>query len=154
MYTTTTRYKYHIKIFHHCTITSKICIILIYSTKTKVAASITYFDLSHFGRVCLTLYVLRISPIIFGIFVQPLFLALSRLKHQQLNGIFYSNTILFSPIPLFWEWMSALLSEMACFTHTRNLLRGKVRESDYDSFRLHVLKFLEIDVADSFVPQI
>ena len=59
----------------------------------------------------------------------------------------------FAHIPLVWKW-SALLAELACFTYARNLFLAECRESDYDSFQLHVLEFLEIDVADFLVPQI
>ena len=47
-----------------------------------------------------------------------------------------------------------MLSELACFAYARDLLRGKVRESEYDSFGLHLLKLLEIDMANSLVPYI
>ena len=47
-----------------------------------------------------------------------------------------------------------MLSELTCFAYARNLLHGKVRESEYDSFRLHVLKLLEIDMVNSLVPQV
>ena len=59
----------------------------------------------------------------------------------------------FPHILLFRKWRSALLSELACFAYARNLLRGKVRESEYDSFRLHVLKLLKFDMTKSLVPQ-
>ena len=57
-------------------------------------------------------------------------------------------------MPLLQKWRSALRSEPTRFAYARNLLRGKVRESEYDSFRLHVLKLLEIDMANSLVPQV
>ena len=57
-------------------------------------------------------------------------------------------------MPLLRKGRSALLSELACFTYARDILRGKVRESKYDSFGLHVLKLLEIDMANSLVPYI
>ena len=47
----------------------------------------------------------------------------------------------------------ALLSELACLAYAGNLPCREVRESDYDSFRLHVLELLEIYVANSLVPQ-
>ena len=47
-----------------------------------------------------------------------------------------------------------LFPELAGFAYTCHLLFSKIRESDDDSFRLHPFKFLEIDVADSFVPQL
>ena len=60
----------------------------------------------------------------------------------------------FAHIPLLRKWRSSLLSELTCVTYARNLLRGKVRESEYGFFRLHVLKLLEIDVANSLVPHV
>ena len=60
----------------------------------------------------------------------------------------------FAHMPLLRKWRSTLLSELTCCTYARNLLRGKVRESEYDSFRLHVLKLLKVDVANSLVPHI
>ena len=47
-----------------------------------------------------------------------------------------------------------LLAELARFAYTFNLLLFECRESDDDSFRLHCLKFVEIDVANSLVPQL
>ena len=44
------------------------------------------------------------------------------------------------------KWRSAL------FPDTRNLLRGKARESEYDSFGQHILKLLKINMANSLVP--
>ena len=41
---------------------------------------------------------------------------------------------------------------LACFAYAHDLLRGKTRKSEYDSFGLHVLELLEIDMADSLVP--
>ena len=52
------------------------------------------------------------------------------------------------------KWRSAFLSELACFPYACVLLRGKIRESEYDSFGLHLLKLLEIDMANSLVPYI
>ena len=60
----------------------------------------------------------------------------------------------FAHVSFLRKWRSALLSELACFAYARDLLRGKVRESEYDSFRLHVLKLLEIDMANSLVPHV
>ena len=60
----------------------------------------------------------------------------------------------FAHMPLLRKWRSALLSELACFAYAHDLLRGKVRESEYDSFGLHVLNLLEIDIANSLVPYI
>ena len=59
----------------------------------------------------------------------------------------------FAHIPFFWEWLSVLFAELAGFTYTRNLLLGKCRKSDYDSFRLHPFKLLEINVDDLLVPR-
>ena len=56
-------------------------------------------------------------------------------------------------IPLVREWLTALFSELTCFAHAGNLLVREIRESDYDSFCLHVLELLEIYVANSLVPQ-
>ena len=47
-----------------------------------------------------------------------------------------------------------LLSELACFTYAFNLLFFECWESDDDSFQFHCLYFLEIDVANSLVPQL
>ena len=58
----------------------------------------------------------------------------------------------FAHVPLLWERLSVLFAELAGFTYTCNLLLGKGRESDDDSFRLHSFELLEINVADSFVP--
>ena len=44
--------------------------------------------------------------------------------------------------------------ELAFFAYARDLLRSKVWKSEYDSFGLHVLKLLEIDMANSLVPHI
>ena len=49
---------------------------------------------------------------------------------------------------------TALLSELACFAYARDLLRGKVQESEDDSFGLHTLKLLEINMASTLVPYI
>ena len=46
------------------------------------------------------------------------------------------------------------LAELARFAYAFNLLLFECRESDDDSFRLHCLKFVEIDVANSLVPQL
>ena len=42
-----------------------------------------------------------------------------------------------------------MFPELACFAYARNLLRGKAREYEYDSFGLHILKFLKINMANS-----
>ena len=47
-----------------------------------------------------------------------------------------------------------LLAELARFAHAFNLLFFECRESDDDSFRLHCLNFVEIDVTNSLVPQL
>ena len=47
-----------------------------------------------------------------------------------------------------------LLSELACFTYAFNLFFFECWESDADSFQFHCLYFLEIDVANSLVPQL
>ena len=47
-----------------------------------------------------------------------------------------------------------LLAELACFTYAFNLLLFECRESDYDPFLLHRLELIEIDVANSLVPQL
>ena len=60
----------------------------------------------------------------------------------------------FAHVPLLQKWRSALFSELTCFAYARDLLHGKVRESEYDSFRLHVLKLLEINMANSLVPYV
>ena len=60
----------------------------------------------------------------------------------------------FAHIPLLRKWGSALLSKLTCFAYARNLHRGNVQEPEYDSFRLHVLKLLELDMANSPVPHV
>ena len=50
----------------------------------------------------------------------------------------------FAQTLLFRKWRSGLLSEQAHFAYPRNLLRGKVRESEYDSCRLHVLGRIQL----------
>ena len=47
-----------------------------------------------------------------------------------------------------------LLAELTRFANTFNLLLFECRESDDDSFRLHRFEFVEIDVANSLVPQL
>ena len=47
-----------------------------------------------------------------------------------------------------------IVCELIRFTYTYHLLFGKSRESDDDSFRLYSFELLEVDVANSFVPQI
>ena len=49
--------------------------------------------------------------------------------------------------------MPLLLSEL-CFTHSFDLFLFEGRELDNDSFRLHRLELIEIDVANLLVPQI
>ena len=60
----------------------------------------------------------------------------------------------FGHVPLLRKCRSALLSELACFAYARDLFRGKVRESEYDSFGLHMLKLLKINMANSLVPYV
>ena len=43
---------------------------------------------------------------------------------------------------------------LACFAYARDLLRGKTRKSEYDSFGLHILELLKINMADSLVPYV
>ena len=74
------------------------------------------------------------------------------LSRSPYVGVDYVQ-VCFTHIPFFWEWMSALLAKLACLTNTRSLFPCKIRESDDDSFGLHVLELLEIDVVDSLVPQ-
>ena len=57
-------------------------------------------------------------------------------------------------MPLLRKWRLALFPELACFAYTRNLLRGKARDSKYDSFGLHILKLLKINMANSLVPYV
>ena len=49
---------------------------------------------------------------------------------------------------------AGLLSKLARFTYAFNLLLFECWESDDDSFRLHRFEFVEIDVANSLVPQL
>ena len=58
----------------------------------------------------------------------------------------------FIHVPLLWERLSVLFAELVGFSHTCNLLLGKGRESDDDSFRLHSFERLAIDVAHPFMP--
>ena len=60
----------------------------------------------------------------------------------------------FAYVPLLVEWRSALFSELTCFAYARDFFHGKAREAEYDSFGLHILKLLEIDMANSLVPYI
>ena len=60
----------------------------------------------------------------------------------------------FAHMPLLRKWRSALFPELACFADARNLLRGKARESEYDSLDLHILKLLRINMANSLVPYV
>ena len=60
----------------------------------------------------------------------------------------------FGHVPLFRQRVSVLLSELASFTHSFNLFLFEGREPDDDSFRLHRLELIEIDVANSLVPQL
>ena len=50
--------------------------------------------------------------------------------------------------------MSLLLAELASFAYAFNLLLFECWESDDDSFRLHRLELIEIDVANLLVPQL
>ena len=59
----------------------------------------------------------------------------------------------FAHVPFIRKWRSALLSELACFAYARYLLRGKVWESECD-FGLHILKLLEINMANSLLPNV
>mgnify|MGYP000205663853 CR=1 FL=1 len=43
---------------------------------------------------------------------------------------------------------------LACFAYARDFLRGKTRKSEYDSFGLHILELLKINMADSLVPYV
>ena len=47
-----------------------------------------------------------------------------------------------------------LLSERACFAYGRDHLHAKLWESEYDSFGLHILKLLEINMANLLVPYV
>ena len=60
----------------------------------------------------------------------------------------------FAHIPLYREWMSVLLPELARLTYANALSFHKVWEFGDDSFRLHVLELLEIDMVDCLVPQL
>ena len=56
----------------------------------------------------------------------------------------------FAHIPLFREQVPMFLGELGSFTYSINLFLFECRESDDDSFWLHALEFVEIDMADSF----
>ena len=60
----------------------------------------------------------------------------------------------FAHMPLLRKWRSALFPELACFAYACNLLRGEARESECDSFGLHILKLLKINMANSLVPYV
>ena len=60
----------------------------------------------------------------------------------------------FAHMPLLQKLRSTLFPELACFADTRNLLCGKARESEYDSFGLHILNLLKINMANSLVPYV
>ena len=47
-----------------------------------------------------------------------------------------------------------LLAELARFAHAFNLIFFECLESDDNSFRLHCFEFVEIDVANSLMPQL
>ena len=47
-----------------------------------------------------------------------------------------------------------LLAELATFTNSSTFFFREGRKSDDNSFHFHVLKLMEIDVADSLVPQL
>ena len=57
-------------------------------------------------------------------------------------------------MPLLRKWRSALFPVLACFQYAYDLLCGKARKSEYDSFGLHILKLLKINMADSLVPYV
>ena len=57
----------------------------------------------------------------------------------------------FAYLPLFWERLSVLFSELTSVTYASNLLLSEGRESDDNSFRLHSFELLEIDVASPLV---
>ena len=59
----------------------------------------------------------------------------------------------FAHIPLYEKWILALFAELARLTYASALSFCKIQESDDNSFRLHVLELLEIDVVDSLVLQ-
>ena len=58
----------------------------------------------------------------------------------------------FARVPLLVEWRSALFSELTRFAYARYVFCGEAREAEYDSFGLHILKLLVIDIANSLVP--
>ena len=58
----------------------------------------------------------------------------------------------FAYLPLFWERLLVLFSELTSVTYASNLLLSEGRESDGDSFHLHSFELLEIDVAYPLVP--
>ena len=60
----------------------------------------------------------------------------------------------FAHISFFWKWVPMLFAELEYFTYLLNPLLSEVREFDDNSFQLHCLEFLEIDVPNSFVPQL
>ena len=60
----------------------------------------------------------------------------------------------FAHMPLLRKWRSALFPVLACCAYARDLLRGKTRKSEYDSFGLHILKLLKINMANSLVPYV
>ena len=60
----------------------------------------------------------------------------------------------FAHVPFLWEWLSVLFAELASLTYTYNILLSESREFDDDSFQLHSLELLEIDVAYPLVLQL
>ena len=59
----------------------------------------------------------------------------------------------FAHILVYREWMSALFAELARLTYANTLSFYEIQESSDDSFWLHVLELLDIDVANSLVSQ-
>ena len=60
----------------------------------------------------------------------------------------------FTYVPLLWKRVLMLLAELASCTYAFNLSLFESRESHDDSFRLHHLEFIEIDVANPLVLQL
>ena len=59
----------------------------------------------------------------------------------------------FAHILVYREWMSALFAELARLTYANTLSFCEIQDSSDDSFWLHVLELLDIDVANSLVSQ-
>ena len=73
---------------------------------------------------------------------------LGRSPYIGVNDVEYA----FARVPLLRKWLPMLLAELARLTYAFGLSLFEDWESDDDSFRLHCLKLLKVDVANPLVP--